>query len=77
MGGVNDHAADNALVLVRRVVEARRTAASGGTRIEAAGKTQPLPPISEKPAVPTAKRTAEQPRTKKEGAGFWSRLKCW
>ncbi|KAJ9665974.1 hypothetical protein H2201_003885 [Coniosporium apollinis] len=64
-------------LLVRRVVEARRAAATGGARSGAAGRTQPLPPVSEKPAVSTARRTVEQPGGRKEGAGFWPRLKCW
>ncbi|EON65168.1 hypothetical protein W97_04405 [Coniosporium apollinis CBS 100218] len=66
-------------LLVRRVVEARRAAATatGGARFEAAGRTLPLPPVSEKPAVSTAGRTVEQPRGTRGGGGFWSRLKCW
>lgn len=72
-------------LIVRRVVAARRLHASGGhnapPRSEAlfgnahsASRTQPLPPLGEKPGGGDAASRAGN-RTRQEG--FWTRLRCW
>lgn len=70
-----------AIVIVRRVVAARRLHASGiapnpGTGLSAnsASRTQPLTPLEEKVgSVEFAQRPGQ---TTKRG-GFWARFKCW
>ncbi|KAF2459403.1 ras small GTPase [Lineolata rhizophorae] len=58
-------------LLVRRVVEARRLQIYGGVE-PASARTQPLAPVSEKPAMAGA--DDDDARNKRS---FWSRLRCW
>lgn len=61
------------IVLVRRVVEARRIAAQGGA---GPNRTAVLPPLDEKDVS-----SLNAPPDKNNGAPkkerFWKRLKCW
>lgn len=59
-------------VLVRRVVEARRLAASGGVAPTSAESTAALPPFHEKDGSP-----ASPPETSELKESFWKKLRCW
>ena len=61
------------VVLVRRVVEARRIAANGGTA-ETPARTAALPPMNEKDG---ASSNQAPEKSKMERGGFWKRLRCW
>ena len=59
-------------VLVRRVVEARQLAASGGVPATGAEGTAALPSFNEKDGSPSSPN--EKSKLKQS---FWRRLRCW
>jgi GTPase KRas protein len=59
-------------VLVRRVVEARRLAASGGVDATHSDGTAALPRVNEKDGSPLSLTAGNEPKR-----SFWSRLRCW
>jgi hypothetical protein len=61
------------VVLVRRVVEARRIAANGGS-VDAPPRTAALPPMNEKDG---ASSNQAPEKSKMERERFWKRLRCW
>lgn len=63
-----------AIVLVRRVVEARRIAAQGGPDAVPT-HTQALPPLNEKRDSSKIAQGKGQGGAHKEG--FWKKLMCW
>ena len=75
--------ADLGAVIVRRVVEARRLKAEGGSREQrgqhahSAARTQPLAPIDEKGSGLGSVDLVDRPGGKTKRGGFWARLRCW
>lgn len=67
--------ADHEIVLVRRVVEARRLAANGGAAAVPT-RTAALPPMNEKDNM-SSNAATEKPTSGTEKESFWKRLKCW
>lgn len=65
--------ADKEIVLVRRVVEARRLAASGGAAPLHPIRTAALPPVNEKDNTSPSAQD-EKDRSK---LSFWKKLRCW
>ncbi|KIW02890.1 uncharacterized protein PV09_05940 [Verruconis gallopava] len=62
-------------LIVRRVVEARRLALSGGAlNVVSGSRTLPLEPLNEKPIHSI---DPDALKKKNQNSGFWSKLKCW
>ncbi|KAK7192838.1 hypothetical protein DPSP01_012951 [Paraphaeosphaeria sporulosa] len=59
-------------LLVRRVVEARRLAASGGVPATHTAGTAALPPLDEKAGSPSSPNEENRPKE-----SFWRKLRCW
>ncbi|KAF2444225.1 ras-domain-containing protein [Karstenula rhodostoma CBS 690.94] len=59
-------------LLVRRVVEARRLAASGGITAMHTEGTAALPPFNEKDGSPSSPNEGNEPKE-----SFWKKLRCW
>lgn len=68
------------VVLVRRVVEARRNKAQGITPAlpSSTARTQPLPQAqNEKSAIPPGPGSHSQRPVTPQKTSFWSKMKCW